>query len=696
MANQTNVSPVVKQMTLAGQTLDIVSCHAAVVGSGAAGLAAAMHLDRLGVVPAILLTEAMNAGTSRNTGSDKQTYYKLSLAGDDKDSVDEMAQTLFAGGCMDGDLARIEAALSAGCFSRLCDLKIPFPKNEYGEAVGYKTDHDPRKRATSAGPLTSKLMTEALEKAVRASTITIYDGWQVVKILTDSEQINVEESTGQVQGLLCLNRKTSAADQPVFMLVLCQHVIWATGGPAILYADSVFPHSQRGATGLALAAGVPVKNPTEWQYGLASVKPRWNVSGSFQQVLPRYISTDEAGHDIRDFLDDYISDPEQQLGAIFRKGYEWPFDVRKINGSSMIDMLVYQETVLKGRRVFLDFRENPGCRPINFNTLDPEAASYLKKAGADQAYPIDRLKHLNQPAIAFYADHQIDLAKEPLEIRLCAQHHNGGLAGDHHWESPLPGFYPVGEANGSHGIYRPGGSALNSGQVGAERAAQAVYLACKHQSAEKAMDRRSFDVHSKTKTAQKRAIKQAERHINWLKSVCKNTGTIKADYPLIDIRKMTKKAQQRMSQFSGPFRSEAGLLQAIKHNEADLTCLHQHFYLEQNQKLSDLSYCYDLLLCEKVYLTAMLDYIQQGGGSRGSFLCLDEKGVLPAECMPSFFTSRPLDLTKTDQIQEARLVYHAENKSWQVKISWRQVRPLPKPDDVFETVWKQYRERYVE
>ena len=33
-------------------------------------------------------------GTSRNTGSDKQTYYKLSLCGSDGDSVREMADTL--------------------------------------------------------------------------------------------------------------------------------------------------------------------------------------------------------------------------------------------------------------------------------------------------------------------------------------------------------------------------------------------------------------------------------------------------------------------------------------------------------------------------------------------------------------------------------------------------------------------------
>ena len=48
------------------------------------------------------------------------------------------------------------------------------------------------------------------------------------------------------------------------------------------------------------------------------------------------------------------------MSLVFLKGYQWPFDIRKaLDGSSLIDLLVYRETVLRGRRVFLDFRRNP-------------------------------------------------------------------------------------------------------------------------------------------------------------------------------------------------------------------------------------------------------------------------------------------------------------------------------------------------
>ena len=62
-------------------------------------------------------------------------------------------------------------------------------------------------------------------------------------------------------------------------------------------------HGQWGATGAALRAGAPGRNLTEWQFGLASIAPRWNVSGSYLQVVPRIISTDAAGGDEREFLD---------------------------------------------------------------------------------------------------------------------------------------------------------------------------------------------------------------------------------------------------------------------------------------------------------------------------------------------------------------------------------------------------------
>lgn len=59
---------------------------------------------------------------------------------------------------------------------KLVNLGVPFPCNEYGEFVGYQTDHDHSGRATSAGPYTSKYMTEALERAVLERAFPFWKG----------------------------------------------------------------------------------------------------------------------------------------------------------------------------------------------------------------------------------------------------------------------------------------------------------------------------------------------------------------------------------------------------------------------------------------------------------------------------------------------------------------------------------------
>ena len=365
-----------------------------VVGSGAAALSAAERLSTLGVDAAIV-TEGINKGTSRNTGSDKQTYYKLTLSGNVPDSPADMAADLFAGQCVDGDVALCEAALSTRAFLRLCELGVPFPVNRYGEFVGYKTDHDPRARATSAGPLTSRLMTEALERAVKARGVPVYDGFLAVRILKDEH--------GAAAGVLALG------PDGAFARFAARNVVWATGGPAGIYENTVYPAGHFGMSGAPLMAGALGRNLTEWQYGLASVHPRWNVSGTYMQVLPRFFSVDEAGQEY-DFLQEAFESPADCLLRVFLKGYEWPFDCRKAEllPPSICSCTGKHE---KKRRVFLDYRANPYGGELDFSILPTEAREYLENAGALFGKPIGRLLHMNAPAYELYRSKGVDLAR---------------------------------------------------------------------------------------------------------------------------------------------------------------------------------------------------------------------------------------------------------------------------------------------
>lgn len=631
-----------------GREARLLTCHTAVVGSGAAGYAAANRLYEAGQRDIVILTEGVNKGTSRNTGSDKQTYYKLSLCGGTADSVEEMARTYFAGRGMDGDLALCEAAFSPRCFYYLCEAGVPFPHNAFGEYSGYKTDHDPAMRATSAGPLTSKYMTECLERRARDHGITVYDNWLVISIL-------VKES--QCVGLMALNRQSGE-----YLLVNAANVVYASGGPAGVYKNSVYPSSQSGATGIALEAGAAAKNLAEWQYGIASLKFRWNLSGTYQQVLPRYVSTDSEGEDEREFLEGQFDSPKSLLTAVFLKGYQWPFDPAKVKnqGSSMIDMLVYRETVEKKRRVFLDYRRNP--ESLNrlgtdwLTRLGDPAASYLAQSGATQDTPIGRLLHMNPRAVELYRSHNIDLETGMLEIGVCAQHNNGGLAGDMWWESNLSHFFPVGEVNGSHGIHRPGGSALNAGQVGALRAAIRIAKVYRQDP----MEIRDF-----LQTVRE----QAEEKMR----LAEQFGAPKEDG--LSPVQVKEKIGCLMSAGAAHIRAADQILQTAESLREIRRELLEGVFVKNPQELAQAFQTYDTLISAEALTAAINHYIKEGGESRGSYLIKENAADENFLDGPDLFG---------DSVQELRM----RDGAFQVR--WRPVRPIPPRDLWFENVWKEY------
>jgi len=624
-----------------------ITVDALVVGSGAAGYHTACRLRQEGVERVAMVTEGILNGTSRNTGSDKQTYYKLGLGGSSADSVRQMASDLFAGGCVDGDNALCEAALSTRCFLNLCELGVPFPVNRYGEYVGYKTDHDPYARATSAGPLTSKFMTEALEKKAKTLEIEIWDGLYAVEVLKDA---------GGVCGLLCVEKQTG---EP--LVFLTGNLVLATGGPAGIYADSVYPKGHNGSSALAILAGAEFQNMTEWQYGLASVEPRWNVSGTYMQVLPCFVSVDEEGN-CREFLLDFFGDPYAALSAVFMKGYQWPFDSAKVmEGSSVIDLLVYRERVLLGRRVYLDYRRNPfGLAELDYAKLAPEAESYLRKAGACFAQPIDRLLHMNAPAVELYRGKGLDLKAEMLEIALCAQHHNGGIAVDLWWQTTVPGLFAVGECAGTHGISRPGGSALNAGQVGSLRAAQ--YLAA----------------HPRTISTDAR--KAADRAVETYSAQCRRFLE-KPDA----VSSALQNVRRNMSAAGAAIREPSAMETALEEIQAALSCWETETGVRSPDGLYTAYQYRDVLICQLVCLSAMLDYSRTVGITRGSALYYNEQGMLRRGLEETFrFVNTPK--AYGDKIQQGSLrgdVCH---------FTWRPVRPMPEDGDFFENVWRRYRE----
>jgi succinate dehydrogenase/fumarate reductase flavoprotein subunit len=660
------------EIIVEGRRVPLFLLNTLVVGSGAAALNAAVSLHELGITDLALATEAMGAGTSFNAGSDKQTYYKLSLAGTSVDSVPDLARDLFAGGCMHGDIALAEAAGSARAFFNLVRLGVPFPQDAWGAFVGYKTDHDPRRRATSAGPLTSRLMVEALAREARRRRLRVFDRHPVIGLLT------AEGAEGpEIVGALALDERRLRRGGKGLVAFSAANVIFGTGGPAGIYEASVYPESQTGSHGLAFRAGAVGQNLTEWQYGLASIKFRWNLSGTYQQAIPRYLSTDRRGSGEREFLADHFPDPGRLATAVFLKGYQWPFDPRKIAGfgSSLIDLLVDREIHSLGRRVFLDFTRNPSGpdrrQELRFDLLDPEAKSYLERSGALLPTPFERLLRMNPPAVELFRSHGIDLARERLEIAVCAQHNNGGLKGDRWWQSNVRGLFPVGEANGSHGVYRPGGSALNAGQVGSFRAAQfiaarrsgpplppASFLAVAGGGIKAAIGTIGAMLAAGEKGG--RAEKAARRELGRrMSSACAH---------LRDPRRIEREAEAARRQYDRLSRTIGAAA------PADLPRAFRTL---------------DLSLTHWLYLEAAREYLARGGRSRGSFAVLDPAGESPA---PTLGKEWRYAAPAAPDAAPAGILEIGLDAGGRIVRRWVPPRPIPDADPWFETVWADFRQ----
>jgi succinate dehydrogenase/fumarate reductase flavoprotein subunit len=537
--------------------------------------------------------------------------------------------------------------------------------------------------------MVEKLLSEAQRRGVE-----IREGLQAVSLLVSQD--------GRAAGALFLDH-TRLKDDPAFGLtvVLAEKTVFGTGGPAGLYAASVYPRSQYGAIGLAIEKGAWCANLTESQFGLASVKIRWNLSGTYQQAIPRYYSVGEDGIEM-DFLSPAFGEPGDRDSAVFLKGYQWPFDPRKVEnkGSSLVDLLVYREIHHFGRKVFLDFRRNPqGWDP---DSLSEEARSYLANSGAlaqnsgstepagsaesarpisGPSSPLERLMAMNPPAYAFYLDHGIDLAREPLQIAVAAQHNNGGLEGDIWWESTnIENLFPVGEVNGSHGVYRPGGSALNSGQVGAIRAARKIVASLN--------DCKTDGKADGTVQAEVLAMaeKEAARILYMIRNALKTTPEGK-DRPSPEAYLAV--LHDRMDSAAGILREQGAARRAAEKGLAQFKEF-DALGVSGRKAIPALLRCRHLALAHAAYLETVASYLEEGGGSRGSYIV--PKAPLegdPADRFAGILDSRHEDLRLRNFIQRCR--YDGEK----FIIQWEARRPLPGPEDLgswFETVWKDWRE----
>ena len=225
---------------------------------------------------------------------------------------------------------------------------------------------------------------------------------------------------------------------------------------------------------------------------------------------------------------------------------------------------------------------------------------------------------MNPLAIELYRRYKIDIAAEPLEFAVNNQHMNGGVMVDVWGRSTLAGCYAVGEAAGTHGVTRPGGAALNAGQVFGTRAAEHIAST------------------GRAKIAPGPEVEGGvEAAIGDLKDC------LRMDSPLT-VRKVRSEVQARMSDRAGMICDAAGVSDALAQARSLNAGLESEgiSYERASEAARSLQWS-QMALASEAVLAALDHFIRNGGGSRGARAIRDPAG-------------RSLPLARTGPLEDYR------------------------------------------
>ena len=256
-----------------------------VVGSGAAGLSAALRAAALGARTAVLTAGPLLAGSSPRA----QGGVAAAVGADDAPAL-HAADTLAVGAGLN-DATAVDVLTREGSRSvrQLWDDGVPFEDD-----LGLEAGHARRRILHAGGGATGQVLTSALlARALAEPCITLLDHSPVAALLTSSA--DAQDFPERVVGVRVGNRQFCATNA----------VILATGGYAALWGRSTNAPETRGA-GLALAfsAGAALADLEFVQFHPTALslpgRPAFLLSEALRGEGARLV--DESGTDVIDPL----------------------------------------------------------------------------------------------------------------------------------------------------------------------------------------------------------------------------------------------------------------------------------------------------------------------------------------------------------------------------------------------------------
>ena len=397
------------------RALEVIDCHVLVIGSGGAGVRAAIEADRYGET--VLLSKSITGKGGCTTMA--EGGYNAVLKTTDACTLHQ--EDTMRGGAYLNDPALVEALVNDAP-ARLSDLVswgAVFDASGDGEVAQRSFGGQCRPRTCYAGDRTGHEMIATLMERLRGSGVEQIEETAAIELLKDGDR---------VCGALTLDRKGD------LQAIRADAVVLATGGGARVYDVSTNSGTGSG-DGFALGyhAGADLIDMEMVQFHPTGAVYPYDARGRLVTEAVR----GEGGRLIN-------AAGERFMGRYDQTRME-------LSTRDVVARAIATE-VLEGRGtknggVWLDVTHLP-ARQIE-----------------------ERLPVMLEQFLRF----GVDIRKEPMEVAPTAHHIMGGLRITPEGGTTLPGLFACGECSGGvHGANRLGGNALADTQVFGKRAGEAA------------------------------------------------------------------------------------------------------------------------------------------------------------------------------------------------------------------------------
>ncbi|MEV5870061.1 L-aspartate oxidase [Streptomyces tendae] len=394
-----------------------VAADVVVVGSGVAGLTAALRCEAAGLRTVVVTKARLDDGSTRWA----QGGVAAAL-GEGDTPEQHLDDTLVAGaGLCDAEAVRILVTEGPDAVRRLIATGAHFDEStEGGLALTREGGHHRRRIAHAGGDATGAEISRALVEAVRTRGIRTVENALVLDLLTDAD--------GRTAGVTL--HVMGEGQHDGVGAVHAPAVVLATGGMGQVFSATTNPAVSTGdGVALALRAGAEVSDLEFVQFHPTVLFLGPDAEG--QQPLVSEAVRGEGAH---------LVDAD---------------GVRFMLGQHELAELAPRDVVAKGitRRM-----QEQGTEHVYLDA---------RHFGADmweRRFPT---------ILAACRAHGIDPVTEPIPVAPAAHHASGGVRTDDHGRTTVPGLYACGEAacTGVHGANRLASNSLLEGLVYAERIA---------------------------------------------------------------------------------------------------------------------------------------------------------------------------------------------------------------------------------